>query len=136
MLLHCSGKNVATFNHKQESKTFDNDVMSDISEVENIVSEDSVDEASFLTVKSDSEDFTTESNKIESPVNDKEENVEATNTREDAIGSETTECGEREMPLQTPEVGGEVEDRGTGYNFGKKWTYLNGNHFCTHIFWC
>ena len=101
-------------------------VMSDISEVENIGSEDSVGEESFVTVKSDSEDFTTETNKTESPVN----NNEATNTREESIGSENIECGQREMPLQTPEEGGDVEDRGTGYNFGKKWTYLNGNHIC------
>ena len=118
-------KHVATFNDKQESKTFDNDVMSDISEVENIGSEDSVGEASFVTVKSDSEDFTTESNKIESPVNDNE----AKNTSEDAIGSETSECGEREMPLQTPEVGGEVEDRGTGITLARSGPILMVTYF-------
>ena len=67
---------------------------------------------------------------IEAPTNPYERN-----TRKDPIGSENIEYGEREMPLQAPEESGEVEDRGTGYNFGKKWTYLNGNHICMDTVW-
>ena len=134
-------KHVATFNDKQESKTFDNEVMSDISEMENIASDDCLRQESLATVICDCEDFTTETNKSESPVIGDEESIEATthphqrHTREDPIGSANNQCGEREMPLQTPEEGGEVEDRGTGYNFGKKWTYLNGNHVYMNTFW-
>eukprot|EP00092_Neocalanus_flemingeri_P052799 GFUD01061872.1.p1 GENE.GFUD01061872.1~~GFUD01061872.1.p1 ORF type:complete len:201 (+),score=68.86 GFUD01061872.1:142-744(+) len=36
------------------------------------------------------------------------------------------EDGEMEMPLQLSDQGGDVEDRGTGYNFGKKWSYFKG----------
>ena len=31
-----------------------------------------------------------------------------------------------EFPLLGPEEGSEQEDKGSGYNFGKRWTYLPG----------
>ena len=34
---------------------------------------------------------------------------------------------EIELPLLAPEAGATEEDKGTGYNFGKRWSYLPGS---------
>ena len=40
--------------------------------------------------------------------------------------SEINKMDEIEFPLLAPEAGTTAEDKGTGYNFGKRWSYLPG----------
>ena len=37
-----------------------------------------------------------------------------------------SESANIDLPLLTPSEDAQIEDKGTGYNFGKKWTYLSG----------
>ena len=37
------------------------------------------------------------------------------------------------LPDNLPVQGDVLEDRGTGYNFGKRWSYFNGDYFCFYM---
>ena len=98
---------------------------------------------SVIAVNCDKEDETNNINVVDSEDSDevttlscsaspKEMKMRMKEVRSDDIKI-TLCCEEREMPLLNPEEGTEEEDRGTGYNFGKKWSYVDGNYIWTSI---